>query len=64
MKLTERELEVLRLLAAGATEREVGAKLFVSYSTIHTHTKSIYLKLGSSSRDQAVVRARGLGLIS
>jgi LuxR family maltose regulon positive regulatory protein len=63
-RLTERELEVLRLLAAGATEREAGATLFVSHSTIHSHAKSIYFKLGSSSRDQAVARARKLGLIT
>ena len=63
-RLTERELEVLRLLAGGATEREAGATLFVSHSTIHSHAKSIYFKLGSSSRDQAVARARKLGLIT
>jgi LuxR family maltose regulon positive regulatory protein len=62
-KLTEREVEVLRLLAAGATEREVGKTLFVSPSTIHSHTKSVYHKLGSSSREEAVTRARELGLI-
>lgn len=63
-KLTERELEVLNLLAAGTTEREAAAKLFVSYSTIHSHTKSIYLKLGCTARDEAVARARGLGLLT
>jgi LuxR family transcriptional regulator, maltose regulon positive regulatory protein len=63
-KLTERELEVLSRLAAGATERETAVQLFVSYSTIHSHTKSIYLKLGCSSRDEAVARARELGLLT
>jgi LuxR family transcriptional regulator, maltose regulon positive regulatory protein len=63
-RLTERELDVLRVLAAGSTEREAAAMLFVSHSTIHSHAKSIYIKLGSSSRDQAVARARELGLIS
>jgi LuxR family maltose regulon positive regulatory protein len=62
--LTERELEVLRVLAAGATEREAAATLFVSPNTIHSHTKAIYFKLGSSSRGQAVARARELGLIA
>jgi LuxR family maltose regulon positive regulatory protein len=63
-RLTERELEVLRLLAAGSTEREAAATLFVSRNTIHSHTKSIFLKLGCSSRVQAVTRASELGLIS
>ena len=61
--LTERELDVLRELAAGATEREAAATLFVSPSTIHSHTKSIYIKLGTSSRKEALSRARDLGLI-
>jgi LuxR family maltose regulon positive regulatory protein len=63
-KLTEREMEVLDLLAAGATERDAAQRLFVSYSTIHSHTKSIYHKLGCSSRDEAVARARMLGLLA
>ena len=63
-RLTERELEVLKVLAAGSTEREAAAALFVSHSTIHSHAKSIYFKLGSSSRGQAVARARELGLIT
>jgi LuxR family maltose regulon positive regulatory protein len=62
--LTERELDVLRVLAAGASEREAGATLFVSQSTIHSHTKSIYFKLGTSSRHDALTRARELGLIA
>lgn len=63
-RLTERELEVLRVLAAGSTEREAAAALFVSRSTIHSHTKSIYFKLGCSSRDEAIARAHELGLIT
>jgi LuxR family maltose regulon positive regulatory protein len=63
-RLTERELAVLRVLATGATEREAAATLFVSRNTIHSHTKSIYFKLGSSSRDQALAQARELGLIT
>ena len=62
--LTERELEVLRLLAAGRTKREVAATLFLSYSTVHSHTKSIYRKLDGASRDDVVERARGLGLLA
>jgi LuxR family maltose regulon positive regulatory protein len=63
-RLSERELAVLRVLATGATEREAAATLFVSRNTIHSHTKSIYFKLGSSSRDQALAQARELGLIT
>jgi LuxR family maltose regulon positive regulatory protein len=62
--LTERELEVLRLFADGLTKREVAAKLYLSYSTIHSHTKAIYRKLDGASRDQVLERARGLGLIA
>ena len=61
---TERELEVLRLLADGLTRREVAVTLFVSYSTIHSHTKSIRRKLGGATRDEVLERARGLGLIA
>jgi LuxR family maltose regulon positive regulatory protein len=63
-ELTERELEVLRLLADGLTQRQVGETLFLSYSTIHSHAKAIYRKLDGSSRDEVVERARELGLIA
>ena len=63
-ELTERELEVLRLLAEGLTKSEVAAKLFLSYSTIHSHTKAIYRKLDGSSRDEVLKRARELGVIA
>ncbi len=63
-ELTERELEVLRLLAEGLTKHDVAAKLFLSYSTVHSHTKSIYRKLDSSSRDEVLERANELGLIA
>jgi len=63
-ELTERELEVLRLLAKGQTKSEVAATLFLSYSTIHSHTKSIYRKLGGSSRNAVLERASELGLIA
>jgi LuxR family maltose regulon positive regulatory protein len=61
--LTERELEVLRYLADGVPKREIGRALFLSYNTIHSHTKSIYQKLRVSSRDAAVARARELGAL-
>ena len=62
--LTERELEVLRYLAEGLSKREVGKKLFLSFNTIHSHTKSIYQKLRVSSREDAIARARELGALS
>ena len=61
--LTERELEVLRYLAEGLSKREVGKELFLSFNTIHSHTKSIYQKLRVSSRDEAIARARELGAL-
>jgi LuxR family transcriptional regulator, maltose regulon positive regulatory protein len=61
--LTERELEVLRYLADGLPKRDIGAALYLSYNTIHSHTKSIYQKLRVSSREAAVARARELGAL-
>ena len=62
-ELTDREQDVLRLLEEGRTKREIGAALFLSYNTIHSHTKSIYRKLSVSSRQGALARARELALI-
>ena len=62
-ELTERELEVLRYLADGISKRDIGTELFLSYNTIHSHTRSIYQKLRVSSRDAAVARARELGAL-
>jgi LuxR family maltose regulon positive regulatory protein len=61
--LTERELEVLRLLAAGLTEQQVAATLYVAYSTVHSHTKSIYRKLDAGSREKALNQAEESGLL-
>ena len=62
-ELTERELEVLRYLTEGLPKRDIGRVLFLSYNTIHSHTKSIYQKLRVSSRQAAVERARELGAL-
>jgi LuxR family maltose regulon positive regulatory protein len=62
-ELTEREREVLRYLAEGMPKRDIGAALFLSYNTIHSHTKSIYQKLRVSSRQAAVEKARELGAL-
>src|SRR5262249_35282572 len=61
--LSEAELRVLQLLEAGRSERQIGRELYVSFNTVHTHVKSIYRKLGVSSRRAAVDAARSLGLV-
>jgi len=57
-RFTDRELTVLRLLSGGSSEREIGEELFVSFNTVHSHVKSIYRKLGVSSRAEALAQAR------
>jgi len=61
--LSERELEVLRLLAAGLSNPEIAQQLYVAVSTIRSHAKSIYGKLDVHGRWEAVQRARELGLL-
>jgi len=61
--LSERELEVLTLLASGRQNREVARDLFVSVGTVKTHTNNIYRKLGVRNRAEALARARNLKLI-
>ena len=61
-ELTERELEILRLLAGSQSESDLAGELFVSFNTLHTHVRSIYRKLGVSSRADALARAQFLGV--
>jgi LuxR family maltose regulon positive regulatory protein len=61
--LSERELVVLRMLRGPLSERDIGRELYVSHNTVHSHTRSIYRKLGVSSRAEALREARGAGLI-
>jgi serine/threonine protein kinase/predicted ATPase len=61
--LTERELEILRLLATGLSSGEIAERLYVSLSTIKWYKKQIYSKLDVHSREMAVDQARALGLI-
>ncbi|WP_395729403.1 LuxR C-terminal-related transcriptional regulator [Nakamurella sp.] len=62
-ELTDRELSILRLLPGSATQREIGRAMFLSVNTVKAYNKSLYRKLGVASRQDAVVVARGLGLI-
>jgi LuxR family maltose regulon positive regulatory protein len=61
--LSGRELEVLRLLAAGRSNAGMARELVVEQSTVKTHLIRLYRKLGVHSRTQAVARARALGLL-
>src|SRR5579863_563897 len=62
--LTERELEVLRLIAAGLSNRAIAARLVLALSTVKSYVNTIYGKLQVESRTQAVARARALHLLS
>ncbi|MGH3421689.1 MAG: LuxR C-terminal-related transcriptional regulator, partial [Streptosporangiaceae bacterium] len=61
--LSDRELEVLRLLATELTGPEIARHLFVSVNTLRTHTKHIFTKLDVNTRQAAVGRATELGLL-
>ncbi|HEX3920713.1 MAG TPA: response regulator transcription factor [Streptosporangiaceae bacterium] len=62
--LSQRELEVLALVAAGSTNREAAAALFISEATVKTHLLNIYAKLGVSDRTAAVSAAYNRGLLT
>lgn len=61
--LSDRELEVLRLIDQGATNQEVAQRLFISINTVKKHTTNIFGKLGAESRTRATARARELGYL-
>jgi len=61
--LSEREIEVLQLIAEGLTNREIASRLFLALNTVKVHTSNIYGKLGVNNRTKAVARARALGII-
>ena len=61
--LSDRELEVLRLIAAGLSSREIAETLVIALSTAKNHVRSIYGKLDVHSRTQAVARPKGLGAL-
>jgi len=61
--LSERELEVLRLLAAGYKYKEVAERLVISMNTVRSHTKNVYSKLNVNNRTQAITRAKELNML-
>jgi DNA-binding NarL/FixJ family response regulator len=62
--LSEREREVLDLVAAGSTNREIAQTLFLSPHTVKEHTSALYRKLGARNRAEAVQRAQRVGLLA
>ena len=63
LNITQREYEVLTLVAAGLSNQEIGERLFISETTVKTHVSKLLAKLGASRRTQAVRRAREEGLL-
>ncbi|HNM98107.1 MAG TPA: response regulator transcription factor [Marmoricola sp.] len=61
--LSERELDILRLLAAGDSNKEIAAALYITEGTVKNHVTNILGKLDARDRTQAALRARELGLI-
>lgn len=61
--LSERELEVLRLIAEGLSNQEISERLFLALSTVKGHNRNMFDKLGVQRRTEAVARARRLGLL-
>jgi ATP/maltotriose-dependent transcriptional regulator MalT len=61
--LSERELEILRLVSQGFSNREIADQMVIALGTVKTHVHNIYSKLGVESRTQAIARARDLNLI-
>jgi LuxR family maltose regulon positive regulatory protein len=61
--LSQRELEVLHLMALGKTNQEIAGQLIVAPGTVKAHTASIYRKLGVTNRTEAAARARQLGIL-
>jgi DNA-binding NarL/FixJ family response regulator len=62
--LTARERSVLTLIASGATNREIGAELYISPHTVKEHASTMFRKLGARNRAEAVQRAQRLGLLA
>ncbi len=61
--LSEREYDVLKLMAVGLSNKEIADKLFVSMNTVKTHAGNLFVKLNAKRRTQAVQEARNLGIL-
>ena len=62
--LSEREIEVLQLIAEGLTNQEVANRLYLSLYTVKAHARNIYAKFGVKNRTQAVAKGKALGILS
>jgi DNA-binding CsgD family transcriptional regulator/N-acetylneuraminic acid mutarotase len=62
-ELSERELEILRLVATGASNKEIAQKCFISSNTVKVHLRNIFSKIGASSRTEAAMYAVRIGLV-
>jgi LuxR family maltose regulon positive regulatory protein len=62
--LSDRELEVLQLIAEGLTNKEIAVRIHISLGTVKVHAHNIYSKLGVNGRTQAVAKARTLNILS
>lgn len=63
LEISKRELDVLNLIAAGLSNEEIAAKLFVSLNTVKTHSSNLFVKLDVKRRTQAVEKAKRLNII-
>jgi DNA-binding NarL/FixJ family response regulator len=61
--LSDRERQVLDMIATGSTNREIAARLFLSPHTVKDHTSALYRKIGARNRAQAILRAQRLGIL-
>ena len=62
--LSDRERQVLAMIAAGSTNKEIAARLILSPHTVKDHTSALYRKIGARNRSEAIVRAQRLGLLA
>jgi DNA-binding NarL/FixJ family response regulator len=61
--LSKREMEIMRLLASGARNKDIAARLYITEGTVKNHITDIFRKLGVSDRMNAGLKAKNLGLI-